>query len=391
VLIAVAVIAYLVTVLHAATQRALAERGPEERPETLLFAWPKWLLGLLVLLLALWMLYTVRSILTPFLLGALVAYMMDPIIDRMVGKGVPRMRAISLVFLLFLVLVIMAVVLLVPAIAREAQTLAANYGDYSTGIRDYAAHLERLADRWATHAGVEPKVIRQAFTSISAHAQSWGLHVLQSLLGWLNRSLSLVFLLVVTPVVAFWLLRDYHNLGAILLRPLPQAHRQSTVEITRDVNRIVGSYMLGILIMTGLVATYSSIVLTALGVRFSVLLGVMTGVLSIIPYLGFPTAMVVIALTMLLTGQGAVFILIAVALHIAGNLVSDNLVYPRVIGGQVGLHPLVVIFAILAGGALLNFVGVLLAVPIAGIIKMLLLRFWPELFRPEEKPAPLRP
>ena len=109
----------------------------------------------------------------------------------------------------------------------------------------------------------------------------------------------------------------------------------------------------------------------------------MTGVLSIIPYLGFPTAITVIAITMGVTGMGVVKIGVMIGLLILGNLVSDNLVYPRVIGRRVGLHPLVIIFSLMAGGAVLNFLGMLLAVPTAGVIKALLLRFWPEMFAPE--------
>ncbi len=152
-------------------------------------------------------------------------------------------------------------------------------------------------------------------------------------------------------MVTFWLLRDYHRLGGLLLRLVPETHRASTVEIAGEVNRIVGGYLLGLLTMMVLVATYSSLVLTLLGVRYSLLLGLLTGLLSIIPYFGFPTAMVIIALTMAAAGQHIGIIVLALALHILGNIGSDYLVYPRIVGRRVGLHPLVVIFALLAGGA----------------------------------------
>ncbi len=383
ILIAVVVIAYLVTVIHSATLRTLAEGGPAAPPESRLLAWPRWFVGLVVVLFALWALSRVRSILTPFILGAVIAYMLNPLVDRMAVRGIKRNRAISLVFLAFLLLFVIALLIIVPLVASEARGLVADYGDYVQGVRGFAANLERLAVRLGGRFGVVPEDVRQGAARVGQYAQAWGLHLLQSALGWLNRSLSLFFLLIVTPVVTFWLLRDYHNLGRIFLRPLPKGHRQSTVEISHEANRIVGGYLLGLLIMTGLVAVYSTLVLTILGVRFSVLLGVLTGVLSIIPYLGFPAAMLIIALTMLVTGKSVVLIVIVLALHFLGNLASDNLVYPRVIGGRVGLHPLVVIFSILAGGALLNFLGVILAVPLAGVVKVLLTRFWPEVFPAE--------
>jgi len=391
VLIGVAVTAYLVTVIHAATVQALGEREKGERPETLLITWPRWLFGVIALLLAAWLLYRVRGILTPFLLGGVIAYLLDPIIDRMTDRGVPRHRAIGLVFLLLLVVLVFAGTLIVPAVVDEARTLMSHYGEYAQRGRALVASVERVASYWGSRLGVVPADTQRAAAELIQGAERWGLGLLHSALRGVNRTFSLLLLLVVTPVVGFWLLRDYHVFGRLLLRFLPEAHRQSTVEITRDINRIVAGYLLGIVTMCALIGTYSSLVLTILGARFSILLGVMTGVLSIIPYFGFPTAMVIIALSMAATGKGAGIIVVVLGLHILGNILSDYLVYPRVVGGRVGLHPLAVIFALLAGGALLNVVGVILAVPTAGVIKMLLYRFWPESFNPEEAPAAVRP
>ncbi len=388
VLITVALVTYLATVIHAATMRSLAERGDEERPETHLITWPRWMFGLLLLLVSLWVLYHVRPILTPFLLGALAAYVLNPVVDRMVTRGSTRGRAVALVFLLLLALVALAAFLIIPAVVNEARTFASDYDTYAARARGLVTDLNEVANRVAGRLGIPPREVQRFFRQFNHRAETSGSDVLLSVWSGLNRGLEILLLLVLTPVVTFWLLRDYHRLGGVLLRLVPETHRSSTVEIAGEINRIVGGYLLGLLTMMVLVGTYSSLVLTLLGVRYSLLLGIITGVLSIIPYFGFPTAMVVIALTMVATGQSVGMIVLAIALHILGNIGSDYLVYPRVVGSRVGLHPLVVIFALLAGGALLQFLGILLAVPTAGVIKMLFCRFWPEPFACQEsKPA----
>ena len=382
-LLAIIVGTYAATVVSRATQRMVnTESGP--RPETYLWVWPRWLLGAVVGLLAALLLYQIRSILTPFVVGMVLAYSLNPLIELLGKRGLPRHRAIGLVFLGMLALALVGLVLIVPLVIGEAQDLVRNYSTYVEQIHQFAARAENLAIGYAEGLGLLPQDVFAALGAIGDYLQKWGLQVLLSLLDWLKSSSSLLLaVVVIAPIVSFWLLRDYHVLGRVLLDLVPEKQRASTVEVAGDINRIVGSYLLGMATMAALVGAYASLVLLLLGVPFAVLLGLMTGVLSIIPYLGFPTAITVIAITMGVTGMGVVKIGVMIGLLLLGNLVSDNLVYPRVIGRRVGLHPLVIIFSLMAGGAVLNFLGMLLAVPTAGVIKALLLRFWPEMFAPE--------
>jgi predicted PurR-regulated permease PerM len=231
--------------------------------------------------------------------------------------------------------------------------------------------------------GLVPSDVRAAFAEVGDRSQAYALSLLRESIGLLNRSVVIVSLLIISPVVAFWFLRDYHDLGRQALLALPERQREKTLEILRDINRVAGSYLLGMAIMAGIVAIYAGVVLTAAGVPFSVLLGLMTGILYVIPYIGYPSAVVISGLTMLATGKKLGFIVVVLAIMVAGNVISDYILYPRVVGKRVGLHPLVVIFALLSGGALFGFLGVIIAVPLAGVIKVLSLHFWPEFFQPE--------
>jgi predicted PurR-regulated permease PerM len=375
---AVAVVAYLVTVVHAATTRMLAGREGQVHPEDRLLSWPKWLSALVVGLLVIWFLYRVRAILLPFVLGAAIAYVLNPAIDRLERRGWPRSRAVGMVFAIFLVVFVVVGLLVVPLLAVEARNLIANYQVYVAQGSRLGAQAQALAEKWGGRLGVLPEDVRNWFGQVGARAEAYALDLLNAGLAWLKGSIGFVSLLVITPVVTFWLLRDYHYLARRVMGLLPDRQRQDVSSTLRDINRLAGSYLLGVATMACIISLYAAVVLTLAGARFGVLLGITEGVLSVVPYLGFPTALLIIALTMLVTGAELTKTLVVLALLVGGNILTDYGLAPRIIGSRVGLHPLLVIFALLAGGALFGFIGLLLAVPLAGAIKVVLMHFWPE-------------
>jgi predicted PurR-regulated permease PerM len=323
-----------------------------------------------------WLLYRVRGILLPFVLGAIIAYLLNPGITRLERRGWPRSRAVALAFGAFLAVFVGAIVLLVPVLVEQARDLITHYDQYAFSAQRFIL---------AIHGKVEllPQNAQNVLGDIGKKIEIYGRMLLDSIPAILNRSIALVSLLIITPIATYWLLRDYKRLGGKLLCVLPEPRRTTAVEVLGEINKLVGSYLLGMAIMVVIVGIYSSVVLAVAGAKFAVLLGIMTGVLYLIPYVGFPAAMVIIALTMVVTQHTIGGIFVVVGVLIVGNIASDYIVTPRVVGGRVGLHPLVVIFALLAGATLLGVLGMLLAVPTAGAIKVVLLRFWPELFTPE--------
>ena len=376
-------VAYLVIVIYAATMRRMAGLGEGESPEQALLVWPRWLLALAAALISLSVLYRVRNILLPFIIGAIIAYLLNPGIDRLQRRGVKRIHAIAIVFSAFLLIFIVAALLVLPALAVEAQNLSADYPAYTVKAKELIGQARRAAEVWGQLVGLVPNDVRAAFAEVGDRAQAYGLSLLQQSVDLLNRSLVIVSLLVISPIVAFWLLRDYHDLGRQAMLVLPECQRGPMRKILRDINQVAGNFLFGMAIMAGIVALYACIVLTAARVPFSVLLGIMTGVFYVIPYVGYPSAVIISGLVMASTGKHLGFILIVLAIMVAGNVISDYILYPRIVGRRVGVHPLVVIFAILAGGALFGFLGVIIAVPLAGVIKVISLHFWPELFQAE--------
>ncbi len=387
VLIVIAVISYVVTVIHAATILTLAGKGEGYRPEQRLLAWPKWLSALVAVLLVVWLLHRVRAILLPFVLGAVIAYLLNPMIDRLERRKWSRTQAIWAVFSVFLLVFVLAALLLIPASIDQARDVIANYDELVDEARRLVVEAQDTVEGWHTVVGIVPGDLRKAFGDLGEKAQTYARTQLGKGIDWLNRTVVVLSLLIITPVVTFWVLRDYHRLGRRVLRALPERQRTETLKVLREINQVAGGYLLGMATMVIVVGIFATIVLSVAGVRFAVLLGIMTGVLYVIPYLGFPAAMVAIALTMATAGSGFGPILVVLGVLLAGNIAFDYGVTPRVIGQRVGLHPLLVIFAVLAGAALFKFIGIVLAVPLAGAIKVVLLHFWPEVFGQEPADA----
>jgi predicted PurR-regulated permease PerM len=381
-LVAVVVLIYVVTVVHAATVRVLARQGGSEGPEASLLAWPRWLWALVAGLLVIWLLSRVRGILLPFVMGAVIAYLLNPGIDALQRRGWRRAYAIGVVFGAFLVVFVVVALLVVPTAAAQAEKLAADYQTYAEKGHDFYQGLQHRAKIWGRLVGVLPHDVSAVFAKAGDKAQAYALNLLQAGPGWLNRSLVVVSLLIITPVVTFWLLLDYHALGRHLMLALPEPRRETTREILRDINQVAGGYLLGTAVLAGIVALYAVIVLTVARVPFSILLGLLTGLLYVVPYIGYPSAVVISGLIMVVNGKGLGFIVVVLAIMVAGNLIADQVLYPKLVGRRVGLHPLTAIFALLAGGTLLGFAGVVLAVPAAAVIKVVMLRFWPQLGTP---------
>jgi predicted PurR-regulated permease PerM len=386
-LIVIAVISYIVTVIHAATTLTLGRRAEGYRPEQRLLAWPKWLSALIAILLVVWLLHRVRAILLPFVVGAVIAYLLNPMIDRLERRKWSRAQAIWTVFGVFLLVFVLAALLLLPALIDQARGVIANYDELVGEARRLVVEAQDTVEGWQTVIGIVPGDVRKAFGDLGEKTQAYARAQLRAGISWFNRTAVVLSLLIITPVVTFWVLRDYHRLGRQVLRALPERQRHEILKVLRDINRVAGGYLLGMVTMVIVVGIFATIVLSVAGVRFSVFLGIMTGVLYVIPYLGFPTAMAAVALTMATTGSSFGGILIVVGVLFAGNVAFDYGVTPRVIGQRVGLHPLLVIFAVLAGAALFKFVGIVLAVPLAGAIKVVLLHFWPEVFGQEPADA----
>ena len=314
------------------------------------------------------------SILLPFVAASGIAYFLHPLATRMTRAGVPRNAAAFAVIVLLGALGILSVLLLYPLVIAQVSILVARVPNYATSLRHFADHLitlaqahlgtryvnDRLRDLVATQAGT----LVGFFTAAIARIVGGGFALF-----------NVLSLMLITPVVAFYLLRDWPAVIGRLDHWLPRRYAGSLRAQAAEVDRILSAWLRGQLVCCLLLAIFYAVGLSLAGLDLGLIVGLLAGGLSFIPYVGTITGAVSsIALAFAQFSHWHRIVIVA-AVFIAGQLFEGYLIYPRFLGNKVELHAVWVIFALFAGGAALGFVGVMLAVPIAATVGVLT-RYW---------------
>lgn len=325
-----------------------------------------WLIGFVVFCLLVWLL---SGVLAPFVTGMIIAYLLDPACDRLQRLGMPRWLATTVLLLLFLIVAILAVLIVVPILITQVTGLISAVPDYVT--RATARLQPLIADLRHRVSAANFSEIQKAVSQYAGNAVSWIGTVLGSLWQGGMALIDLLSLVFITPVVAFYMLRDWDHMIGVIDNNLPVAQRETIRGLGREVNRTLSRFIRGQLIVCLLLGVFYAIALTILGLNFGLLVGLMTGILSIIPYVG--------SLVGLVSSMGIAFVqyddwtmwALVLGIFLLGQFLEGNFVTPKLVGESVGLHPVWVIFALLAAGSLFGFTGVMLAVPMAAVIGVL--------------------
>jgi len=322
-----------------------------------------WLIGLAVLLVAI---YLLRAVLLPFVAGMAVAYLLDPVCDCLQRWGLSRTWATAVVTAIFIVLAVAAVLLLVPLLAGQITSLVERLPDYIEALR---GQVGRLLD--TLQARLDPAVlerVREAVQGSAGRIVGWATDTVGRLVSGGVALANMLSLVVITPVVAFYLLRDWDRLVAKIDSWLPRDHAETIREQVREVDRTLAGFLRGQGTVCLLLGLFYAIGLTAVGLDFGLVVGLLAGLLSFIPFVGSMVGLFAsVGLAVVQFGDW-VMVAVVAGIFFAGQAIEGNVLTPKLVGGSVGLHPLWVIFGLLAGGALFGFVGVLLAVPVAAVI-----------------------
>ena len=312
-------------------------------------------------------LYVLRGILLPFVAGMILAYLLDPIADRLERVGLGRVYATGLIVGLSVLVFALALVFLLPLLGQQLARLAALVPAAITGIEtmleDRGSWLSALIGEEISLDGQMTEIVKQGLGWLGA--------VFQSLWSGGMALLGVLSLLVVTPVVAFYLLVDWDHMVADLDRWLPRDHAATIRQIVSDIDRALAGFLRDQALVCLILGGYYAIALTLAGLSFGLLIGFTAGLISFIPYFGSITGMILsvgVAIGQSWPVIDWLFIAVVAAIFIAGQLVEGNFLSPRLIGGSVGLHPVSLMFALFAFGYLFGFVGMLLAVPAAAAI-----------------------
>jgi predicted PurR-regulated permease PerM len=315
-----------------------------------------------------WLLYLLSPVLTPFLVGGLLAYVGNPAVRRLVRWRFPRALAVALVFLLFFLLLTGLLLFLVPALRGQIASFTANIPGYLDWLQQTG--LPQLQAWLGVELPLDAASLRQAllehWREVSDWARSFFVYLTRS--GWSVVGWAVNLLLI--PVVTFYLLLDWDELLARTLALAPPRHQAQLAQLARETDAILGSFLRGQLsVMIALAVVYSA-GLSLLGLDLALPIGVFAGLVSFVPYLGFVSGLLSAAVAAYLQFHDALTLAGVAAVFLAGQLLESLLLTPRLVGEKIGLHPVAVIFAVMAGGQLFGFTGVLLALPAAAVLKV---------------------
>ncbi|TAM98440.1 MAG: AI-2E family transporter [Rhodanobacteraceae bacterium] len=334
---------------------------------------------LIIAAVAGWLVWLLSPILMPFMLAGVFAYLGDPLVDRLERLRIGRGLAASIVFLVMLVIVALALVLLVPLIHRQLVRLV-------TALPAYAEWFTRDAMPWLEQKLRIPPGEFDASTVIAHirdHIGTLG-GIVATVLGYATRSglaiIGVGVAVVLVPVVTFYLLRDWDKLVAHVDALLPRGAQPTIHRLARETDSVLGAFVRGqLLVMLGL-AIYYAVALKLVGLDVGPLIGMIAGLVSFVPYLGFIIGIVASIIAALVQFHDVFHLVLVLVVFGIGSLLESYILVPKLVGDRIGLHPVAVIFAVLAFGELFGFIGVLLALPMASIA-MVLLRFLRERYQ----------
>ena len=325
-----------------------------------------WLTGLAVSAV---FLYLLSDVLLPFVAGMAVAYFLDPAADKMEKLGASRMLATVIILASFFIVAIAGIVLLFPLIQAQVIGLAARIPQLVEAIRNQAEPL--LAVLQANLTEQQIGELRQAAGNYVGDVIGWIGGFLVGLLSGGLALFKLLSLLVITPVVSFYLLRDWDRIIAHMDSLLPRGQASTIRGLMTDIDNTIAGFVRGQASVCLILGVYYGIALSLAGLESGLLVGLGAGLISFIPYIGASVGLIVGVAIAISQFSDWLFVFIVAGIFIAGQVAESYVLTPKLVGGRVGLHPVWIIFALLAGGALFDFTGVLLAVPVAAVIGVL--------------------
>lgn len=333
----------------------------------------------------------VLETLTPIFFAFALALLIDPTIDRLQKIGLSRGRAVAFVALAFVAVIVIISIFLIPVLINQATELAANMPKYWSQMEGYIsgvmsdnAGLLRRAHLPTTIAGISERYGQQ-IGSIATNSFS-------TVAGSLAGLLSKVIWLILVPIVTIFLLIDIDRTKSKILLFVPEQYRERTSSLAGSIGHVFGAYIRGLLAVALLYGIACGIAIAIMRVPYAVMLGAAAGVLSLVPYVGTISTVLLVSLVAFVSSPGHPMSALWAALVIlALNQLFDNVINPKIVGKAVGIHPAISITALLIGAKLFGLMGMIVAVPIAASIQIVVLEFYPSLRGPdqeEEKPKP---
>ncbi|MCW8901831.1 MAG: AI-2E family transporter [Gammaproteobacteria bacterium] len=316
------------------------------------------------------LIYLLAPILMPFISAAVLAYIADPLVDKL-EKKMSRTLSVSIVFFALSIIALLFLLIVLPLVERQIVILAEKLPLYidraqnyiiplmkehlgiDVGLLDLNTLKQSLSEYWKAAGGIAANIV----SSISRSGLI--------LAGWIAN-----FLLML--VVTFYLLRDWDTLVAKIHALIPRKNEKTIVGIAKESDEVLGAFFRGQLLVMFVLSIVYTVGLMIVGIDTALLIGALSGIVSFVPYLGFIVGIVVASIAALMQFQEILPLFYVVIVFMTGQMLEGMLLTPLLVGDKIGLHPVAVIFAVLAGGQLFGFVGILLALPVAAVIAVVL-------------------
>lgn len=321
-----------------------------------------WGVGTLVFILLMWLL---GDTLLPFFAGAAVAYFLDPIADRLERLGMGRAVATAIIAVATVLFMAVALLLLVPALIDQV-------GAFITAAPEYFSQFIAFLSERFPEAFEENSPIRTNLAEAQGRIQEGGLTLLNTVLAGSLQLIDFIVFLLVTPVVAFYLLLDWDHMVGRVNAMLPRDHARTIRQLAREIDTALAGFVRGQLLVCLILGTFYAITLTLVGLPFGFLVGMVGGLLTFIPYVGaLVGGLLSIGIALATFWGDPLRIILVAGIFQFGQLIEGNVLSPNLVGRSVGLHPVTLILALAVFGRLFGFAGMMVAVPVAAAIGVL--------------------
>ena len=315
-----------------------------------------------------WLLYLLAPVLTPFVAAALLAYVGDPLADRLEKLKLPRTLAVAAVFLITFVVLALLILLVGPLIKTQVSALF-------DALPEIARKVEQVwlptVLGWLQVEAGEDVGIAAFLANYSELFGSWSGKVLMSVGKSGGALAAAVLSLFLVPILTFYLLRDWDYILLHAGAVVPESQRETVFQLARETDEVLGAFLRGQLLVMAALALIYSVGLGLVGLKFAIAIGVVAGLVSFVPYLGFVFGIALAGLTVALEPNPLWSIVGVVVTFTLAQLIEGSFLTPKLVGDRIGLHPVIVIFAVAAGGQLFGFFGILLALPAAAVLSVL--------------------
>lgn len=324
------------------------------------------LIGLVAFLV--FLMSTFKQIFALFFYTIALVYLLRPLVNFFEKRGVPRLLAVILTYLIVMLIITLLLLYLIPIVVNQGTQFVSKFPGYLKAeiqfVKTWRGRLIKLR--------VPPSAIKSLEQTVEKLREA-GLALLASVPGYTLNVFSIIFFFVLAPFLAFYLLKDLNQVKETVIELIPARYQEDSLDIIHKVDLVLSGFLRGQFLVALSVGTLASIIFTILGVDFSVVLGMIVGVLNIVPYFGPLMGGLIAAIVAFFKAPIlAVWVILAMMLV---SMIDSTLLSPNIMSQQVNLHPVLIAFSLLIGGSLLGVLGVLIAIPSAAVGKAIVYHF----------------